>query len=288
MKSNFKFNLITKLFLCSVLILSILMLIFIVILPSYASDTNDSSSSVEHNDIIVEDSSSYNYKDSETSSECSEQEFSSDSNSKNVNSRVKLNTGNTTGAISNSESSTTADSEPELEETHSNIESSCSSNFESSNFEESSSNVEYKNKYPAAEKIWSIMKSYGWSDQVCAGIMGNLMAEVGGQTLNLDWKSNTGSEIGICQWMGSRKSELIKKYGSRPSCEEQVQFMYDELKGSNGVTRQVSSSQYNSIISSSTPEDAALKFAKYFERCSTSTYSIRKCNAKTAYNYFCQ
>ena len=30
-------------------------------------------------------------------------------------------------------------------------------------------------KYPAAEKIWSAMKKFGWSDDVCAGIMGNLM-----------------------------------------------------------------------------------------------------------------
>lgn len=153
--------------------------------------------------------------------------------------------------------------------------------------------VEYKEsfpkgKYPVAEKIWNIMKSFGWSDTVCAGIMGNLMAEVGGQTLNLDWQSNTGAELGICQWMSGRKSGIISRYGSNPSCEQQVQYMHDELIGANGVRRQVTKEQYKLIINSSTPEEAAIMFAKYFERCAKYTYSVRERNAVKAYNYFCK
>ena len=153
--------------------------------------------------------------------------------------------------------------------------------------------VEYKEsfpegEYPVAEKIWNMMKSFGWSDTVCAGIMGNLMAEVGGQTLNLNWQSNTGAELGICQWMSGRKSGIINRYGSSPSCEQQVKYMYDELLGTNGVRRQVTEEQYQLIVNSSTPEEAARMFAKYFERCAKYTYSVRERNAVNAYNYFCK
>ena len=35
-------------------------------------------------------------------------------------------------------------------------------------------------EYPVATQIWRYMKAQGWNDYVCAGIMGNIMAEVGG------------------------------------------------------------------------------------------------------------
>ena len=47
-------------------------------------------------------------------------------------------------------------------------------------------------EYPEATEAWIAMKNLGWSDTVCAGIMGNLMAETGGTgTLYLDWDSNS-------------------------------------------------------------------------------------------------
>ena len=42
-----------------------------------------------------------------------------------------------------------------------------------------------KDKYPEAYKIWHYLKKLGYNDYVCAGIMGNIMAECGGQTLNI-------------------------------------------------------------------------------------------------------
>ena len=44
-----------------------------------------------------------------------------------------------------------------------------------------------KAEYPAATEVWLYLKELGYNDYVCAGIMGNLMAETGGQTLNLEW-----------------------------------------------------------------------------------------------------
>ena len=42
-----------------------------------------------------------------------------------------------------------------------------------------------KDEYPEAYKIWHYLKKLGYNDYVCAGIMGNIMAECGGQTLNI-------------------------------------------------------------------------------------------------------
>ena len=45
-----------------------------------------------------------------------------------------------------------------------------------------------KSQYPEATEVWLFMKEQGWNDYVCAGIMGNLMSETGGHTLNLNPK----------------------------------------------------------------------------------------------------
>ena len=40
-------------------------------------------------------------------------------------------------------------------------------------------------KYSQATQVWNGLKALGLNDYVCAGIMGNIMAEVGGQTLDI-------------------------------------------------------------------------------------------------------
>lgn len=141
-------------------------------------------------------------------------------------------------------------------------------------------------EYPVATEAWIAMKTKGWSDIVCAGIMGNLMAETGGGTLHLDWDSNDDSGYGLVQWIGSRRKAINNKYGEYPSVKEQMQFMYDELYGTNGVRLQVTDRQLNEIMNAETPEDCAYAFACYYERCATKHRGIRKGFAQKAYNYF--
>jgi len=142
-------------------------------------------------------------------------------------------------------------------------------------------------EFPIATDVWISMKTYGWSDIVCAGIMGNLMAETGGSgTLHLDWDSNGESGFGLVQWIGSRRSAIKSKYGEYPSVKEQVQFIYDELYGANGVSCQVTDGQFNAIMNAETPEECAYAFACYYERCAVEVRSMRKNFARKAYNYF--
>lgn len=143
-------------------------------------------------------------------------------------------------------------------------------------------------EYPVATQVWLYMKNeLGFSDTVCAGIMGNMMAECGGcWTSDLVWDASSYSGYGMIQWLGGRKQQLFSIYGSNPSVEDQLNFMKDELYGTNGVTKQVTDSQLDKIINAETPEDCAYAFACYYERCGEGHRWVRRDYARRAYEYF--
>lgn len=143
-------------------------------------------------------------------------------------------------------------------------------------------------EYPAATEAWLYMKNeFGWNDIVCAGIIGNLMAECGGcWTQDLDWTINTKHGMGMAQWLSGRRSQLIANYGENPSLVDQLNFMRDELYGINGATKQVTDNQLDKIMNAETPEDCAFAFATYYERCAEKYRYPRKGYARTAYEYF--
>lgn len=143
-------------------------------------------------------------------------------------------------------------------------------------------------EYPVTTQAWLYMKNeLGFSDIVCAGIIGNMMAECGGcWTSDLDWDVSSSSGYGMIQWLGSRKQQLFSIYGSNPSVENQLDFIKDELYGTNGVTKQVTDSQLDKIINAETPEDCAYAFACYYERCGEGHRWVRRDYARHAYEYF--
>ena len=144
--------------------------------------------------------------------------------------------------------------------------------------------------YPEAQLIWNTMISWRWAPETCAGIIGNMMAEIGGGTLDLsDWNSNGGCGYGLIQWTGSRRSLLKSRYGSYPNIEQQLIFMRDELFGTNNTRQQVSSSVLNRIMNTNgneTPESIAFCFASNYERCASQYRARRQGYARIAYDYF--
>ena len=54
-----------------------------------------------------------------------------------------------------------------------------------------------------ASQVWTHLKNYGYSDSVAAGIIGNMMRECGGDTLDLDWDIvghyNGDEYYGLCR-----------------------------------------------------------------------------------------
>lgn len=139
-----------------------------------------------------------------------------------------------------------------------------------------------KAEFPSATQVWLYMKELGWNDYVCAGIMGNLMAEVGGQTLNLQYTLCGKNYYGMCQW--SRGYSKIWGAGLTEQCDflrDTIQYEIDTFgklyaKGFN----------FNSFLNMSNEKEAALAFAKSYERCNSKYHAIRQKNATKAYDYF--
>ena len=140
-------------------------------------------------------------------------------------------------------------------------------------------------EYPAATQIWLSMKEQGWNDYVCAGILGNIMAECGGHTLNIQWNiyDYSGWFYGICQW-----SLYYIPEASGLSLENQLSLLYNTIEAEfdyagfcyyYGFT-------YDDFLQMTDYRNAALAFAKVYERCGSASHSIRQYNAQIAYEYF--
>lgn len=132
--------------------------------------------------------------------------------------------------------------------------------------------------YNQATQVWNGLKALGLNDCVCAGIIGNIMAEVGGQTLDISrWPQYSQKNYyGICQWAGGRKQRLLNDFGT--TLNDQIRFLSVELfevipKG-------------NSFYNMQDEKQAALYFAKYYERCGSGSYNVRQSNATKALQYF--
>lgn len=137
--------------------------------------------------------------------------------------------------------------------------------------------------YPEATYVWEYLEGLGYSNAVSAGIMGNLMSETGGSTLQLDPELISGGYYGICQW--SKKYYPDVWYCT---LEEQCNFLRDTIKyeiDSFG-DRYKDGFTYEDFLKLDNPADAALAFAKCYERSHAAGYERRQDNAIKAYNYF--
>ncbi len=142
-------------------------------------------------------------------------------------------------------------------------------------------------EYPYATYVWLYLTDVcGYNKYVAAGILGNMMVEVGGSTLDLQyWLYSYGNSYyyGICQWgkktyPGVRGTDLITQcdFLKQTIKEEFDTFGYAYSKGFN----------YDKFLNLQNVEAAAKAFAVCYERCGSSTYDLRQSCALTAYRYF--
>lgn len=140
---------------------------------------------------------------------------------------------------------------------------------------------------PVAQQVWDAMKAKGWSDAVCAGIMGNMMAECGGSTLDLNpyCHGDSGTSYGLCQWHNGRKMNMLTFNGANynttnnlPPIEHQIDYLEYELQG------------YDILNSTKSCEQIAYDFCVKFERPANKYTKAenRKQLAKIAYQEFAQ
>lgn len=137
-------------------------------------------------------------------------------------------------------------------------------------------------EYPTATYIWTYFKDLGYSNQVCAGILGNIMAETGGNTLDIQATISGNGYYGICQW----NKAYSNVWGA--SLEEQCDYLRDTIEYEFDTFGYVykRNFDYNSFLDLTDIKSAALAFAKCYERCGSGSYYTRQQNAIAAYNYF--
>ena len=140
---------------------------------------------------------------------------------------------------------------------------------------------ERQSEYESATYIWRFFKNQGYSDHAIAGILGNLMAEVGGQTLYIQYWLNNSTYYGMCQWNRGYYPGVVGL-----ELEGQCEFLLSTIESEFNSYGYIAGQTYSSFIQIEDEQAAALAFAKVYERCGSGSYSVRQRNATIAYNYF--
>lgn len=105
------------------------------------------------------------------------------------------------------------------------------------------------------EKIMRFLVGKNLTTEQVAGIAGNLQRESNFNPTDINPSSGA---YGIAQWLGGRKDELQSK-ANYSDLSVQLDFMWEELNGDE-------SNALSKLQSTSTPEEAALSFEKFYER----------------------
>ena len=95
--------------------------------------------------------------------------------------------------------------------------------------QEPSSETTYQTKQDLKgnkKKAMEFFQSKGLSAHHAAGIVGNLRGESG---LDPEAVNSSSGAYGIAQWLGNRKKKLFSKYGNKPTFEQQLEFVWEEL-----------------------------------------------------------
>lgn len=108
-----------------------------------------------------------------------------------------------------------------------------------------------------------------------AGIVGNLIQE---SNMNPSIVNKSSGAYGLAQWLGPRKKKLFQRYGTNPTFEQQLDFIWDELNTSE-------LNAFKHLLNTKTSDDAADSIMNMFERPSqkerNESKSKRRANAKS-------
>ena len=138
-------------------------------------------------------------------------------------------------------------------------------------------------EYPDATAIWLYLKNAGYNDYVCAGILGNIMAECGGNTLSLKVSAiGADSYYGICQW--SKGYADVWYQDLTGQLDFLIATIESEFKTFGKLYKR--GFTYDDFINLQDSEKVALAFAKVYERCNSKHYAVREDNSLIAYDYF--
>lgn len=110
---------------------------------------------------------------------------------------------------------------------------------------------------PTGNQIVNFFMNKGLTKNQAKGIYGNIMQESGGKP-NIVSRDGYNS-YGLAQWTGPRKARLFSKYGTNPTVNQQLEYLWSELNSTE-------KGALNALRNTSTVEDATKVFMQKFER----------------------
>ena len=110
---------------------------------------------------------------------------------------------------------------------------------------------------PTGSQIVNFFMNKGLTKNQAKGIYGNIMQESGGKH-NIVSRDGHNS-YGLAQWTGTRKARLFSKYGTSPTVNQQLEYLWDELNSTE-------KGALNALRNTTTVEDATKVFMQKFER----------------------
>lgn len=96
----------------------------------------------------------------------------------------------------------------------------------------------------------------GLKTHQAAAIIGNLIGE---SNLNENAVNPSSKAYGLAQWLGSRKTKLLNKYGKKPTFDQQLEFLWDELQSDERPA-------FTKLLSTTDIDSATKSFMMHFER----------------------
>lgn len=142
-----------------------------------------------------------------------------------------------------------------------------------------------QHKYYYAVQTYEYLTQRNFSSESACGIIGNMMIETSGGTLDIKPHvySPNGNFYGLCQWSTSYYS------GAKDlPFEYQLDYLLGTLTWEFKTFGWLHQEGFTleDFITLDDPEEAALIFAKVYERCGLASYNLRQEAALKAYNYF--
>ena len=110
---------------------------------------------------------------------------------------------------------------------------------------------------PTGSQIVNFFMNKGLTKNQAKGIYGNIMQESGGKH-NIVSRDGYNS-YGLAQWTGTRKARLFSKYGTNPTVNQQLEYLWDELNSTE-------KGALDALRNTSTVADATKVFMQKFER----------------------
>lgn len=144
---------------------------------------------------------------------------------------------------------------------------------------------QWEEEHYYAAKVWEYLRQKGFSQEVICAIIGNMMIETSGGNLDLkpEIYSKSGNYYGLCQWSLNYYPET-----KDIPFERQLEYLFNTMPWEFNTFGWLYADDfsYDDFIKMTNVEEAALAFAKVYERCTPISYKLRENAAIKAHKYF--